>query len=100
MTIPFKYSFDINIGFINVRFYNSLGFSKTIVLSPETRVDQMLKIYFSKIGENELMNKQKFKFRYNALSLGFGDYEAIGQLFKGNQNPKVNVEILNLFLEK
>ena len=91
LTIPFKYPFDINIEFINVFFRDIRGVTRAIVLSPDTRVDQMLKLYFLTFEENELMNKQKFIFTYNAGNLKLGDYNTIGKVFINNPNPSVVV---------
>ena len=93
LIIPFEYSFDINIDFINVGFSDTrTGIKMNFIISPDTRVDQLLKLYLLRTGEYDLIDKQIIKFIYNYhLPLEFGDYKTIGEIFNNVSLPKIKV---------
>ena len=65
---------------------------KTIILSPETRIDESLKIYLLTIGKYEHINKQIFNFYYGSYHLKFGDYKTIEDVFKNILTQKIIVK--------
>ena len=91
LKIPFQYQFNLNSDYYNIRLSDTNENKITIVLTPDTRINQLLIIYFLSIGKFELINNSKIKFFYNYNSLEFGDYRTIGEVFKNKRNPEIMV---------
>ena len=91
LKIPFQYQFNLNSDYYNIRLSDTNENKITIVLTPDTRINQLLIIYFLSIGKFELINDSKIKFFYNYKPLEFGDYRTIGEVFKNKRNPEIMV---------
>ena len=92
LKIPFQYQFNLNCSFYNLGFSDYTGNRITIILSPDTRIDEALKIYLLTIGKYEHINKTIYNFYYGSYHLKFGDFKTIEEVFKNILTPKIIVK--------
>ena len=77
---------------INCIFNTSSGKTLTILIDYGKTINDLIKIYFARLGQPELMNKKdEICFVFNATKIEIDNQEKVENFFKMNANPKILV---------
>ena len=80
---------------MKVIFTTTKGIITPIPIDCEKTVDQLLKIYLTRVDKLDLYHKpQDVCFLYNAVKIGYGDQTKLKDFFKYQSNPKITVNFI------
>ena len=84
---------------INIFFVTTQGNVYNFMTAHGTTVDELIKKYLKRKGRLDLYvtKSKKICFLFNAIELKYGDKTPVEQLFKDKPNPKVVVNVNNLY---
>ena len=77
---------------INCIFNTTTGKTLTILIDHGKTVNELIKIYFMRINQPELMNREgDICFVYNASKIEFNNQQKVENFFRFNSNPSILV---------
>ena len=77
---------------INCIFNTTTGKTLTILIDHGKTVNELIKIYFMRINQPELMNREgDICFVYNASKIEFNNQQKVEDFFRFNSNPSILV---------